>query len=230
MDLFSIKKTELKLPNAEVVYIPNFYSSEKANTYFEILKETVKWKQDDITVFGKTYKQPRLTALYANNNQPYSYSNLTMFPKPITAELLDIKQDIEHVANHKFTTVLLNLYRNGNDRNGWHADNEKELGKNPVIASLSLGASRTFQFKHRNLKDHKHKLILEHGSLLLMKGEMQHYWLHQVPKTKKDIGERINLTFRSIEVLKKKRPRSLNLGLPNLLLLCVDLGSLIPST
>jgi alkylated DNA repair dioxygenase AlkB len=111
---------------------------------------------------------------------------------------LEVKQDVEQMVNHQFTSALLNLYRNGNDSNGWHADNEKELGKNPVIASLSLGSSRLFQFKHRKLKDQKYKLILEHGSLLLMKGEMQHYWVHQIPKTKKEVGERINLTFRSI--------------------------------
>jgi len=198
MDLFSKEKIELKLPQAELVYYPNFYDFEKAKSYFEILKDIIKWQQDNITVFGKTYKQPRLTALYATNDLPYSYSNLTMLPKPFNHELLQIKQDIEHLTDHTFTTVLLNLYTNGNDSNGWHADNEKELGKNPMIASVSLGASRMFHFKHRTLKDQKHKLLLEHGSLLLMKGEMQQYWLHQIPKTKKIIGERINLTFRKI--------------------------------
>ena len=199
MYLFSKEKTELSLPNAEVVYIPNFYPSEKADNLFKILKETISWRQDDIIVFGKTYKQPRLTALYADNNQTYSYSNITMSPKPFTEELLCIKQDLEEIALYRFTTVLLNLYRNGNDSNGWHADNEKELGKNPVIASLSLGASRLFQFKHRTDKDQKYSLDLQPGSLLLMKGEMQHYWLHQIPKTKKVVGERINLTFRTIK-------------------------------
>jgi len=200
MQLFSKEKTELILPNAEVVYIPNFYDFEKATCLFKILRETVEWQQDDITIFGKTFKQPRLTAFYADNNDlTYTYSNITMFPKEFSRVLLSIKQDVEEMAHHQFTTVLLNLYRNGNDSNGWHTDNEKELGKNPKIASLSLGASRIFQFKHRTLKDHKYSLALEHGSLLLMQGEMQHYWLHQVPKTKKDIGERINLTFRTIE-------------------------------
>ena len=198
MDLFSKEKMVLKLPNAEVVYIPDFYNLEKANSYFKILKETIDWQQDFITVFGKTYNQPRLTALYANNNLSYSYSNITMEPKFFTNTLVEIKHDIEAFSKHQFTSVLLNLYRNGNDSNGWHADNEKELGKNPQIVSLSLGTPRTFHFKHRKLKDEKHKLILEHGSLLIMKGEMQHYWLHQIPKTKKEIGERINLTFRTI--------------------------------
>ena len=198
MPLFSKEKTELILPNAEAVYVPNFYSIDKANLYFKLLFETIDWQQDHITLFGKTYKQPRLTALYANNDEPYTYSKITMFPKAFTRELLNIKTDIEKTTNYRFTSVLLNLYRNGNDSNGWHADNEKELGKNPVIASLSLGAPRIFQFKHRQLKAQKYSLSLEHGSLFLMKEEMQHFWLHQVPKTKKEIGERINLTFRTI--------------------------------
>ena len=198
MDLFSEEKTILKLPNAELIYIESFYNLDHADHYFKILKETTIWQQDDITVFGKTYKQPRLTALYANNSHPYSYSNITMHPHRFTSDLLQIKDDIEQEIKHRFTTVLLNLYRNGNDSNGWHADNEKELGKNPIIASVSFGAIRPFHFKHRYLKTQKHKLNLNHGSLLIMKGEMQHFWLHQIAKTKKPIGERINLTFRSI--------------------------------
>ena len=201
MELFSKEKTTLQLPNAEVVYIPNFYPSEKATEIFKTLKETTEWQHDDITVFGKTYKQPRLTALYANNNLPYTYSNITMFPKIFNKTLLNIKQAVEGYADHEFTSVLLNLYRDGNDSNGWHADNEKELGKNPVIASVSFGEARLFHFKHRQMNNEKHKLLLEHGSLLIMKGEMQHYWLHQIPKTKKVIGERINLTFRTIETI-----------------------------
>jgi len=208
MDLFSSHKTVFNLPNAELIYIPDFYKVEEANGYFEELKQDIPWQQDDIKVFGKTYKQPRLTALFADNDLPYSYSNIVMTPKKFTKQLLEIKTDIEKETQHKFTSVLLNLYRNGNDSNGWHADNEKELGKNPVIASLSLGESRFFHFKHRHLNDEKHKLELKHGSLLIMKGEMQHYWLHQVPKTKRKIGERINLTFRTIkEKVEVPQPR-----------------------
>ena len=199
MDLFSEEKTILQLPDAELIYIPNFINQQKADYYFEHLKSNVNWQQDDITIFGKTYKQPRLTALYAENKASYSYSNIIMYPKPFNSELSDLKQNIEAEAQHKFTTVLINLYRDGNDSNGWHADNEKELGKNPIIASLSLGEARPFHFKHRELKVERHKLLLVHGSLLIMKGAMQHYWLHQIAKTKKDIGERINLTFRSIQ-------------------------------
>lgn len=198
MDLFFQEKRHFKLPNAELIYIDNFYDTEVADHYFDVLKKNVNWQQDDIKIFGKTYKQPRLTALYANNSKPYSYSNITMQPTLFTTELQQIKLDIEQEVAHKFTSVLLNRYRDGNDSNGWHADNEKELGINPVIASLSLGESRPFHFKHRNIKEERHKINLNHGSLLIMKGDMQHHWLHQIAKTKKLIGERINLTFRTI--------------------------------
>ncbi|WP_033957088.1 alpha-ketoglutarate-dependent dioxygenase AlkB family protein [Psychroserpens jangbogonensis] len=198
MDLFSEEKTILQLPNAELIYIPNFLNQQNANHYFELLKSNVDWQHDDITIYGKTHKQPRLTALYSENKASYSYSNITMHPTPFTIELLELKQNIETEAQQKFTTALINLYRDGNDSIGWHADNEKELGKNPVIASLSLGVARPFHFKHRTLKEERYKLDLEHGSLLIMKGAMQDYWLHQIAKTKKTIGERINLTFRSI--------------------------------
>ena len=199
MDLFSEEKSVLQLPDAELIYIPNFLNKLNSDFYFELLKSKVDWKQDNITVYGKIYKQPRLTALYAENKTPYSYSNITMYPTPLTPELLKLKQEIEEEANHKFTSVLLNLYRNGNDSNGWHADNEKELGENPIIASLSLGETRVFHFKHRHLNEERHKIRLEHGSLLIMKKAMQHHWLHQIAKTKKVVGERINLTFRSIQ-------------------------------
>ncbi len=188
----------LNLPDSDIVYYPEFFSLEESNTYFKSLLERISWQQDDITVFGKTYKQPRLTALYANNNEPYSYSNITMTPNMFTEELLDIKSKVETVIDANFTTCLLNLYRNGQDSNGWHADNEKELGTNPIIASVSFGAERLFKLKHRQDKSLKKDLVLQHGSLLLMKGETQHQWLHQIPKTKKEVGKRINLTFRFI--------------------------------
>ncbi len=198
MDLFSAEKTPLHLPNAEVIYIPNFYDAVMADAYFDHFKANSPWQQDDIKIFGKIYAQPRLTALYATNKKSYSYSNITMFPNTMSKELLQIKNDVEHISAHQFTTVLLNRYRDGADSNGWHADNEKALGKNPVIASLSFGATRAFHFKHRTIKEAQYKLNLEHGSLLIMKGEMQHYWLHQIPKTKKVVKERINLTFRTL--------------------------------
>lgn len=196
-NLFS-EKIQFQLPDSDITYFPNFIDAAKATEYFDVFKKTILWQQDDIKVFGKVYAQPRLTALYVDNDKPYSYSNITMQPHKFSRELIEIKEEIELKAKAKFTACLLNLYRDGNDSNGWHADNEKELGANPVIASVTLGQERYFHLKHRNRKDLKHKIILEHGSLLLMKGETQHHWLHQIPKTAKAIQERINLTYRII--------------------------------
>ncbi len=188
----------LPLEDGEVIYYPECFHPTEANAYFKTLLKTIAWRQDSITLFGKTHAQPRLTALYANNNKAYSYSNITMQPTVFTKTLLQIKQHIETICHTHFTTCLANLYRNGQDSNGWHADNEKELGKQPIIASVSFGASRSFHLKHKTKKEHRLKINLEHGSLLLMKGATQENWLHQIPKTKKEVGERINLTFRII--------------------------------
>lgn len=198
MGLFS-KKVVLNLPNAEVSYFPSFLRSEQADLYLKALKETIPWQQDEITLFGKTYAQPRLTALYADNGKPYSYSNITMHPHGFTTELSEIKTTVELEVQTKFTTCLLNYYRDGRDSNGWHSDDEKELGQNPVIASISLGAERFFHLRNKADKSIKHKILLEHGSLLIMQGETQHFWQHQIAKTTKKIGERINLTFRVIK-------------------------------
>ncbi len=202
MDLFSSDKFQqiqhLELPDADITYFPNFIATEKASDYFETFQQNILWKQDDIKVFGKIYKQPRLTALYGEKDKSYSYSNITMHPTPFTEELLEIKRKIEENCNAKFNIVLLNLYRDGSDSNGWHSDDEKELGKNPVIASVSLGAKRKFQLRNKRDKTLRCSIELTHGSLLLMKGPTQHFWHHQVPKTKKGMLPRINLTFRVI--------------------------------
>ena len=199
MSLFSdSNEIRLDMIDADVIYYPSFFSITEADTLFHSLLENTPWQQDNITLFGKTHKQPRLTALYGNNGKTYSYSNIIMRPHEFDKELLHIKSKIESITTTEFTTCLLNLYRDGSDSNGWHADDEKELGKNPIIASVSLGAERIFHFKHKKNKDLKEKFVLQHGSLLLMKGATQHHWLHQIPKTKKEIGKRINLTFRFI--------------------------------
>ena len=196
-DIHNNITTELK--DGEILYDRNFLSSVEASRYFKILRYETAWQQDQIKVFGKVYDQPRLTALYANNNFPYSYSNITMYPSPFSETLLEIKEKVEQQLKKEFTTCLLNLYRHGQDSNGWHADNEKELGKNPIIASVSLGAERMFHMKHRTDNSQKIKINLIHGSLLVMSGSTQHYWLHQIPKTKKHVEERINLTFRILK-------------------------------
>ena len=198
MNLFMTEKQEFHLPDAHLIYIPEYFSEHEANLYFSRLRKNTIWQEDNITIFGKTYKQPRLTALYGTSKRPYSYSNITMFPNPFTKDLMDIKRKVETFTNYQFNSVLLNLYRSGNDSNGWHADNEKELGTNPVITSVTFGEERPFHFKHRTLANEKYKIILQHGSLLIMSGAMQHHWVHQIAKTKRQIGERINLTFRKL--------------------------------
>ena len=188
-----------ELPDATLKYYPHFLSAQEADILFELLTNETPWRNDPITVFGKTYPQPRMTSLHGHTTDPYGYSGIVMQPNPMSKSLLDIEQKLEAYTDETFTTVLLNLYRDGQDSNGWHADNEKELGINPVIASLSFGAERMFHMKHRRVRNQKLKLKLEHGSLLVMRGSLQHHWLHQIPKTKKTVGERINLTFRNIK-------------------------------
>ncbi|MFL1011310.1 alpha-ketoglutarate-dependent dioxygenase AlkB family protein [Flavisericum labens] len=188
----------LNLKDGDAYYYHKFFNKPEADTFLKNLLTEIKWKQDNINIFGKTYPQPRLTAFFANNNQPYSYSNIKMKPKDFMGDLLTIKQILETEMDIKFTSCLANLYRDGQDSNGWHADNEKELGINPIIASISFGAERLFHLKHKKDNTLRTRIILEHGSLLIMKGATQHNWLHQIPKTKKDIEQRINLTFRII--------------------------------
>lgn len=197
--LFPLDKIIFNLPNANLEYYANFFNKDVADDLFLKLKNEIPWQQDNITVFGKTHPQPRLTSLFGNDGKPYGYSNIAMQPNPWNALLLFIKDEVEKVCQENFTTVLLNQYRDGKDSNGWHADNEKELGRNPIIASVSFGAERMFHLKHNAIEDQKLKINLKHGSLLIMKGETQHFWKHQIPKTTKPIGERINLTFRVLK-------------------------------
>ena len=157
-----------QLPNAEIRYIPDFLPAATANPYFEDLLHQIPWRQDPITVFGKTHPQPRLTSLHAHTLDSYSYSGIVMTPHPMAETLQRIENRIYQFCDASFTTVLLNLYRDGKDSNGWHADDEPELGKNPVIASVSLGAPRFFHLRHNHDPKQRYKLLLEHGSLLLM--------------------------------------------------------------
>ena len=168
---------------------------------FEQLIGTTIWQQDTITIYGKKHLVPRLTAWYGDADKPYTYSGIKMNPEPWTITLNEIKQKVEAEAATKFTNVLLNYYRNGQDSMGWHRDNEKELGENPIIASVSFGQTRPFHLRHKFRKDvPKLTIPLTHGSLLIMKGTTQHFWEHQVPKSAKTLEPRINLTFRKIIV------------------------------
>lgn len=192
-------KIRLPLIDAEINYYPGFIPRNEASDLFEHIKKKTAWQQDEITIFGKTYPQPRLTALYGNNGKTYSYSGITMRPHPFDAIHLELLEKLKSVCATNFTTVLLNLYRDGSDSNGWHSDDEPELGKMPVIASLSFGAERVFHFKHKGHKEERYKFTLQFGSLLLMEGTTQHFWQHQLPKSRKVNSPRINLTFRKID-------------------------------
>ena len=196
VELFDVFAPEL--PDATIKYYPNFLNKKETDLYLEQLTKETPWRNDPITVFGKTYSQPRMTSLHGHTTDSYGYSGIVMQPNPMRKPLLDIEQKLQAFTKETFTTVLLNLYRDGQDSNGWHADNEKELGVNPVIASVSLGVSRYFHLKHNSDKSQRLKLELTHGSLLLMEGATQHFWKHQIAKTAKKVGPRINLTFRKV--------------------------------
>lgn len=180
------------------MFFPEFFSAEESKNYFENLIRSIAWQQDEIRMFGKLLPIPRLQAWYGDEMKSYTYSGIKMTPNSWTKTLLAIKYRIESVCSETFSSVLLNRYRDGQDSMGWHADDEKELGQNPVIASVNFGATRTFQMRRKD--DHKEKKVLElgNGSLLVMQGSTQHFWQHQIPKTAKEVGERVNLTFRRI--------------------------------
>lgn len=180
-----------------VIYYPNFIRSHVADELYLTLLDETRWQTDSISIFGKTHPIPRLQAWYGEPEAKYSYSNINLTPLPWNQTLLNIRAQIEELSQATFNSVLLNLYRSGADSNGWHSDDEKELGKNPIIASLSLGQKRVFHLKHKSNKT-KESILLESGSLLIMSGATQHYWKHQIPKSKKDLQPRINLTFRRI--------------------------------
>ena len=198
MNLFDKEEITLPLKDGKFIYYPKFLNEKLASELFNSIYQETNWKEDSITIFGKKILQPRLTSLFGNEGKPYSYSGITMYPNNWNKPLLFIKNEIEQICTQNFTTVLANLYRNENDSNGWHADNEKSLGRDPIIASVSLGEERLFQIKHNTNKSEKINLILEHGSLLLMKEGCQIHYKHQLPKSKSAKKPRINLTFRTI--------------------------------
>ncbi|HSP10892.1 MAG TPA: alpha-ketoglutarate-dependent dioxygenase AlkB [Salegentibacter sp.] len=186
------------LKDAHLRYVSDFFNSEKADFYFKKLKQEIPWKQDKIKLFGKEHLQPRLSAFFAEPDINYSYSGLKLKPNYFPETILKIKKMVENFSEFEFNSCLANLYRDGQDSMGWHSDNEKELGRNPVIASVSFGAERIFHLKNNADTSLRKKIVLEHGSLLMMEGSIQHHWKHQLPKTRKIIGPRINLTFRKI--------------------------------
>jgi alkylated DNA repair dioxygenase AlkB len=180
-----------------VNYYGKILSSEETNRYFDLLMRNIQWENDDLVFFGKHVTTKRKVAWYGDSEYVYTYSNSTKRALAWKNELFELKQVVEKNAGTKFNSCLLNLYHNGNEGMGWHSDDEESLGKNNTIASLSFGAERKFSFKHKRTKQTV-SLVLEHGSLLVMKGATQSNWLHSLPKSKNIIQPRINLTFRTI--------------------------------
>jgi alkylated DNA repair dioxygenase AlkB len=200
-DLFSATQGLERVPmhDAEVYYLPQLPLLEPADDIMQHLIDAVPWRAEKIIMWGKTFPQPRLTAWYGDAGKSYAYSGIHLNPLSWTPLLLDIKSRVETVAGDKFNSVLLNYYRDNRDSMGLHSDDERELGKHPIIASLSLGEERIFILKHKTRKDLKPKrLKLASGSLLLMKGETQRYWKHGIEKETRPCGPRVNLTFRRI--------------------------------
>ncbi|PJJ48490.1 alkylated DNA repair dioxygenase AlkB [Hymenobacter chitinivorans DSM 11115] len=191
----------LPLPAAEVLLDTEFLPAPLAEQLLTELTTGIAWRQEPIKLFGKQVLQPRLTAWYGAAGAQYSYSGLTWQPLPWTPALQRLRGQVEAACHTSFNSVLLNLYRDGQDSMGWHADNEPELGAAPVIASVSLGATRRFRLRPRDPQRPPHEpltLELASGSLLVMRGPTQQHWLHAVPKTARPVGSRLNLTFRRI--------------------------------
>ncbi len=201
MKLFDIKidSTKNLLPkDGTVNYYGKLLKDEEANHFFKTLLNTIEWRNDEAIIFGKKIITKRKVAWYGEKPFEYTYSNTTKLALNWTKDLLDLKTKVESETGETFNSCLLNLYHNGNEGMAWHSDAEKDLKKNGAIASLSFGAERKFAFKHKETKE-KIDLILEHGSLLVMKDITQTHWLHRLPPTKLIQSPRINLTFRTIQ-------------------------------
>ncbi|WP_194975898.1 alpha-ketoglutarate-dependent dioxygenase AlkB [Aquiflexum lacus] len=180
-----------------VNYYGKLLLETKADYYFQTLLNTIEWKHDEANIFGKKIITKREVAWYGEKAFEYNYSNSTKYALPWTPELLELKAIVENEANETFNSCLLNLYHSGEEGMAWHSDGETDLKKNGAIASFSLGAERKFSFKHK-WSNEKIELMLQHGSLMVMKNETQTYWLHRLPPSKGIKEPRINLTFRTI--------------------------------
>ena len=187
-----------KAEDANLQYLQLFIPPEEADHLFHNLKDMEGWKQDCIRIFGKVHPLPRLHRWFTTSNRPHRWSGIEMQPEPYPAALQKILERLSREGNVTFNSALGNLYRNGRDSVSWHSDDESELGPNPVIASLSLGATRRFLLRKKD--DHKvvRSFQLTHGSLLWMAGSTQALWEHSIPKTTQNLGPRINITFRTI--------------------------------
>lgn len=200
MDLFSFAHTKdtCILPFDGIVnYYGKVFSQRQSDHYLELLLQNVEWKNDEAVIFGKRIITKRKVAWYGDREFEYTYSNITKRALPWTGELLELKTITETISGEKFNSCLLNLYHSGDEGMAWHSDAEKDLLKDGAIGSLSFGAERNFSFKHKQTSKTV-SLTLEHGSLLIMAGTTQTYWLHRLPPTKTITKPRVNLTFRTI--------------------------------
>lgn len=183
--------------DGELYWVRAFYNQSEADRLFADFYRTLAWQEESILIFGKWCKVPRLMCWYGDPEAVYRYSGVAHQPLSWTSALWSVKVQIETFSRCAFNSVLANLYRDGRDSMGYHADNEKELGIDPVIASLSLGDSRLFRLHHKKRRENL-DIVLEHGDLLIMAGALQHHWVHALPKTRQAKNSRINLTFRRI--------------------------------
>jgi alkylated DNA repair dioxygenase AlkB len=197
-DCLDVAPQNLDLPDGEAWLLRRAIAPALADELFRQLRQEVDWRQEAVVLFGKRHLVPRLVAWHGDPDASYAYSGVAHDPRPWVPPLATLRERVEALTGHRFNGVLLNLYRDGRDGMGWHADDEPELGPDPVIASVSLGATRRFRMRHRSNRGARLAIDLEHGSLLLMCGATQHHWLHALPKTSRPAGERINLTFRRI--------------------------------
>ena len=186
----------LPMVDSELLFWPQTDLGQDYDRLLNTLICESQWRQEEITVYGKAYRQPRLSAWYGELG--YSYSGIRLEPEPWTPTLLNIRQRVQNLAKQDFNSVLLNYYRDQNDKMGMHSDDENELGQQPVIASLSLGETRTLLFRHKTRKDLTIKLPLPSGSLLVMRGDTQQHWRHGISAERLHCGARINLTFRTV--------------------------------
>lgn len=183
---------------AQLQVHPSFIESEQAYTILENLSESLPWEQSIISIAGKDHKIPRLNCWMADANAPYSYSGASMQIQPWNLDVLNIKKQIEHFTQKQFNSVLINLYRDGDDSVGWHSDDEQELGQNPYISVLSLGGTRRFDLRSKLNHQNKLSIELEHASLLIMNDSLQHTSQHCIKKTARFCAPRISLTFRTV--------------------------------
>lgn len=201
MELFEPNLNPLQnlLPfDGTVNYYGKILVQTVADQYYDLLRSTIAWRNDEAVIYGKHYVTKRKVAWYGDREFDYAYSNTTKKALPWTTALLELKNQAEKISDESFNSCLLNLYHTGDEGMAWHSDAEKMLKKNGAIGSLSLGAERKFSFKHKTSGDVV-SVLLEHGSLLVMKDTTQSNWLHRLPPTKKITQARINLTFRTID-------------------------------